>query len=230
MLVLALDSSAIASVALAHVHSQTGEIEILSRRSTSDTRSHAEVMAPFVAETLEEAGVQPGQIKAIVCGTGPGPFTGLRAGIATARTLGFAWGIPVFGLMSLYALAEYVYQDALRAGNSEFLVASDARRKEIYSAEFELENRGYSLISGPAVGSASDAGKLPAYGIGAGLFAEDVNLVEGFGNLQPDAEYLLKAAARLGITHLSTDTSALYLRESDAKVPATRKKSSGGKK
>lgn len=226
MLVLALDSSATASVALAKIHQDSGEVEMLAHRRTSDTRSHAEVMARFVEETLHDAAVVPFSIDVIVCGTGPGPFTGLRAGIVTARTVGFAWDKPVLGLMSLYALAEYVFEDARRAGNDSFVIATDARRREVYSAEFLLENKGYTLVSGPCVGPAEEVPDVAAYGKGAGLYSDVMKTVEGFENHQPDAEYLLKAASRLGLENLSEDTSALYLRDSDAKVPAARKKAS----
>lgn len=183
-------------------------------------------MAPFVAEVLEEAGVTGQDLTALVTGTGPGPFTGLRAGIVTARSLAFAWGKPLYGLMSLTALAEEVAPVARAAGLSRYLVASDARRREVYTASYELTADGYILLDGPTVGPASQAGDLPAYGFGAGLYPQDLK-VQGATDRHPDAALLLAAAARLGLAKLSQDTSALYLRESDAKVPAARKKAGG---
>ena len=111
MLILALDSSATASVALARLDSENrgSTATILAARESADTRSHAEVMSPFVAQVLDEAQVDGQNVDAILTGTGPGPFTGLRAGIVTARTLGFAWNKPVYGLMSLTALAERAF-------------------------------------------------------------------------------------------------------------------------
>ena len=147
MLILALDSSAIASVALGRLDGQT--LTLLASRSTEDTRSHAEVMAPFVTEVLAEAGVRGQDIDAVITGTGPGPFTGLRAGIVTARSLAFAWNKPLYGIMSLTALAERAEGTARASGHTRFLVASDARRKEIYSAVYELTESGYQLESGP---------------------------------------------------------------------------------
>lgn len=224
MLILALDSSAIASVALGRLDGQT--LTLLASRSTEDTRSHAEVMAPFVTEVLAEAGVTGQDIDAVITGTGPGPFTGLRAGIVTARSLAFAWNKPLYGIMSLTALAERAEGAVRASGHTRFLVASDARRKEIYSAVYELTESGYQLESGPTVGLASEAPDLPAYGFGTSLYPEALDTQPGFEHTQPDAAALLAAAARLGLTSLSTDTSALYLRESDAKVPAARKKAS----
>ncbi|WP_204860726.1 tRNA (adenosine(37)-N6)-threonylcarbamoyltransferase complex dimerization subunit type 1 TsaB [Rothia mucilaginosa] len=242
MLVLALDSSATASVVLARVHgSEAGaSFDILARFESEDTRSHAEVMAPFARAALQEAGVRGEDLDAILTGTGPGPFTGLRAGIVTARALGFAWSVPVYGMMSLTALAERAHrewvsvQDGATEGtggaeDAELLVASDARRREVYSARYRVNAEGYSLVDGPTVSPASEIlpgeGPSYAYGYGAGLYAETLEehgwtIVGSAREVHPHAEYLVAAAARLGVENLSEDTSALYLRDSDAKVPA----------
>lgn len=224
MLILALDSSATASVALGRI--EDNHLTLLAHRTTEDTRSHAEVMSPFVTEVLTEAHVTGQHLDAIITGTGPGPFTGLRAGIVTARALAFAWNKPLYGLMSLTALAEEAAPAACASGHTRFLVVSDARRREIYSAVYELTEGGYRLENGPTVGPASEAPQLPAYGFGSSLYPQDLDAQPGFETTQPDATSLLAATARLGLANLSADTSALYLRESDAKVPAARKKAS----
>ena len=257
MLVLALDSSATASVALARVHgSEAGaSFEILARYESEDTRSHAEVMGPYAQAALQDAGVRGEDLDAILTGTGPGPFTGLRAGIVTARALGFAWSVPVYGMMSLTALAERAVSgaaagdaggDAAEEENverafasaegaelvegTELLVLSDARRREVYSARYRVNAEGYSLVDGPSVCPASEI--LPgegrpsyAYGYGAGLYSETLEehgwtIVDSARQVHPHAEYLVAAAARLGVENLSENTSAQYLRDSDAKVPA----------
>lgn len=224
VLVLALDSSATASVALARVDGAT--VTLLATRESEDMRSHAEVMSLYVQEVLTEAGVSKEDIDAVLTGTGPGPFTGLRAGIVTARTLAFAWNKPLYGLMSLYALAERALTDAVSRDVQRYMVATDARRREIYSAEFEITGQDYRLVAGPTVGFAHDAPKIPAYGYGTSIYTEDLDAAPGFTDCQPSADWLVQAAARIGFAHLSADTSALYLRESDAKVPAARKKAS----
>lgn len=226
-------------MALARVHgSEAGaSFDILARFESEDTRSHAEVMAPFAHAALQEAGVRGEELDAILTGTGPGPFTGLRAGIVTARALGFAWSVPVYGMMSLTALAERAYQERVFAQgggaegteDAELLVASDARRREVYSARYRVNAEDYSLVDGPTVSPASEIlpgeGPSYAYGYGAGLYAETLrelgwDLVEAGEGIHPHAEYLLAAAARRGLDALSLDTSALYLRDSDAKIPA----------
>lgn len=227
---------------LARVHgSEAGaSFDILARFESEDTRSHAEVMAPFARAALQEAGVRGEDLDAILTGTGPGPFTGLRAGIVTARALGFAWSVPVYGMMSLTALAERAYrewvsaQDGATEGtdgveDAELLVASDARRREVYSARYRVNAESYSLVDGPTVSPASEIlpgeGPSYAYGYGTGLYAETLEehgwtIVDSAREVHPHAEYLVAAAARLGVQNLSEDTSALYLRDSDAKVPA----------
>lgn len=242
MLVLALDSSATASVALARVHgSEAGaSFEILACYESEDTRSHAEVMGPYAQAALQDAGVRGEDLDAILTGTGPGPFTGLRAGIVTARALGFAWSVPVYGMMSLTALAERavsgvaageenVERAFASAEGAELLVLSDARRREVYSARYRVNAAGYSLVDGPNVCPASEIlpgeGPSYAYGYGAGLYTEVLEehgwtIVDSARQVHPHAEYLVAAAARLGVENLSEDTSAQYLRDSDAKVPA----------
>ena len=189
-------------MALARVHgSEAGaSFEILARYESEDTRSHAEVMGPYAQAALQDAGVRGEDLDAILTGTGPGPFTGLRAGIVTARALGFAWSVPVYGMMSLTALAERAVSGAAagEAGavaeeenverafasaegaesveDAELLVLSDARRREVYSARYRVNAEGYSLVDGPNVCPASEI--LPggatsyAYGYGAGLYSE----------------------------------------------------------
>lgn len=229
-------------MALARVHgSEAGaSFEILARYESEDTRSHAEVMGPYAQAALQDAGVRGEDLDAILTGTGPGPFTGLRAGIVTARALGFAWSVPVYGMMSLTTLTESAVsgvvageEDVERAFASaegaELLVLSDARRREVYSARYRVNAEGYSLVDGPNVCPASEIlpGGAPsyAYGYGAGLYSEALEehgwtIVDSAREVHPHAEYLVAAAARLGVENLSEDTSAQYLRDSDAKVPA----------
>ncbi|MFI7581562.1 tRNA (adenosine(37)-N6)-threonylcarbamoyltransferase complex dimerization subunit type 1 TsaB [Kocuria kalidii] len=222
MLLLCLDSSAVASAALV-----TGAGEVLGSFASPDTRSHAEVLAPAVRELLTGHGVAGGDLDAVLVGTGPGPFTGLRAGIATARALAFAWDVPLHGLMSLEALAQDAAEDARAAGHEEFLVLTDARRKEVYWARFVLAPDGPRLVAGPGVAAAERLPGLPAYGRGAGIWADHLaRPVPAFAAAQPTASSLGLAAARRTVRGeaLPADTAPLYLRESDAKVPGPRKK------
>ena len=221
MLILAIDTSAVASAALVSDDALEG---VVASFSTEDTRSHAEVLAPGIEDLLSEAGVTGQDIDAIVTGVGPGPFTGLRSGIATARTLAFVWDKPLYGLMSLDAVALEVAESTDAA--AEFLVVTDARRKEVYWARYSLaDGQLPQLEDGPHVGFAADLPDLAAYGAGAGLYSDVLRADPEFSAEQPDALYLGQfALARLAAGGKLLDSTPLYLRESDAQVPGPRKR------
>ncbi|MGN2641545.1 tRNA (adenosine(37)-N6)-threonylcarbamoyltransferase complex dimerization subunit type 1 TsaB [Nocardia takedensis] len=122
-----------------------GRPRTVSSRVRVDPRAHAEVLTPQILECLTEAGRSRTEIAAVVVGTGPGPFTGLRVGMATAAAFGDALGIPVYGVCSLDAIAADAAPD-LTAG-SELLVVTDARRREVYWARYHDGVR----IAGPEV-------------------------------------------------------------------------------
>src|SRR6476469_7494415 len=127
---------------------------------------HGEQLAPLIEQALGQAGIVRQDLTAIAVGVGPGPFTGLRVGLVTARTLGFVLDVPVYGVCSLDALAlEAVETGAVAV---PFVVATDARRKEVYLAAYDADG---SRTSGPAVDRpdavATDA---PVVGEGALLY------------------------------------------------------------
>ncbi|WP_427018903.1 tRNA (adenosine(37)-N6)-threonylcarbamoyltransferase complex dimerization subunit type 1 TsaB [Pseudarthrobacter sp. P1] len=240
MRILSIDTSAIASAALVSAVPHEGRpgagITVDASFATEDTRSHAEVLAPGIAALFADPLVEGPALDAIVVGVGPGPFTGLRSGIAMARTLSFVWGVPLHGMMSLDALAKDVlgagYQvEDLSTGqlhpDRDFVIATDARRKEVYWARYSWDA---TLLEGPHVGPASEVPPLPVYGMGAGIYKEvleanGATVDPAFAAAQPRAESLgLMAMGNLLLGRPLLDSTPLYLRESDAKVPGPRKR------
>ncbi|WP_104151016.1 tRNA (adenosine(37)-N6)-threonylcarbamoyltransferase complex dimerization subunit type 1 TsaB, partial [Mycobacterium intracellulare] len=124
-LVLALDTSTPA-VTTGIVRRE--DLCVLAQRVTVDARAHAERLTPNVLAALADAGLAMADLDAVVVGCGPGPFTGLRAGMATAAAYGHALGIPVHGVCSLDAIGVHTTGDAL--------VVTDARRREVYWARY----------------------------------------------------------------------------------------------
>lgn len=173
MLVLGLDTATSAvGAAVVEVDDRTTTRAWLR---TVDPRAHAELLGPQIRAVLREAGAGPADLAAIVAGTGPGPFTGLRVGLATAAAMGQALGIPTYGVCTLDAIAAEV------AGSLDgrTLVATDARRREIYWAVYDRGER----VSEPAVDlpavvakEATRLGAEVAVGEGAHRYAADLAL------------------------------------------------------
>lgn len=145
MLVLVLDT-ATPAVTAAVVRVEGGGARLLAGRVTLDARAHAEVLTPNLLACLAEIGATPAQLDAVVCGTGPGPYTGLRVGMATAAALGDALDVPVHGVCSLDGIGAAV------AHAGELLVVTDARRREVYWARYT----GRTRTEGPGVCSPAD--------------------------------------------------------------------------
>ncbi|NUL46131.1 tRNA (adenosine(37)-N6)-threonylcarbamoyltransferase complex dimerization subunit type 1 TsaB [Cellulosimicrobium funkei] len=222
---LALDASATASVAIVR------DGEVLASYASTETNTHAEVLTPAVRRVLAEAKVEPSDLRAVVAGVGPGPFTGLRAGLVTARSLAFAWGLEVHGVMSLDAIALPAAEEAFRVGIEEFVVATDARRREVYWAHYASVGGQFQRLHGPFVTAPDEVTPLPAYGSGAGLYPEALAAVAEFSTAVPDAGSLGlvgELALRRGRGILPVQP--LYLRESDAKVPGPRKRAGTGER
>ncbi|MGC5254909.1 tRNA (adenosine(37)-N6)-threonylcarbamoyltransferase complex dimerization subunit type 1 TsaB [Gordonia sp. DT218] len=119
--------------------------EVSAERVVSDGRRHAEVLTTLIGEVLSDSGVARTDLAAVVVGCGPGPFTGLRVGMATGAAFADALGLPVYGVCSLDAVAEQEFMDG--ADGSSMLVVTDARRREVYWARYVDGRR----VSGPEV-------------------------------------------------------------------------------
>ena len=176
--VLAIDTStAQTSVALI----QDGEI--LFNKSHNDPLAHGEVLPKLVAEAL----AVNNKVDLVAVGMGPGPFTGLRVGIAFAQSYALAAQIDWVGVCSLDAMAAGINQ-------SEFIVSTDARRKESFWARYKDGLR----ITEPAVSNASE---LEKFGL----------LIFNEGDYFPDPV----ALAKIALTSKSVE-QPIYIRKPDA--------------
>jgi tRNA threonylcarbamoyladenosine biosynthesis protein TsaB len=227
-MLLALDTSGAVSVAVLDDTAET----VLAHRHDAATRRHAEVLVPFIDECLTEAGGARRDLTAVVVGRGPGPFTGLRVGLVTARTLAFALGIEALGVSGLDALAgraAAAHPEARTLG-----VATDARRKEVYWATYRAADGRPVRTAGPAVDRPAVAAETLAatdvvVGRGTVLYAEALGTAPAADDLlDVDAAWLARVAvaARAAGEDLSS-TEPLYLRGADAKVPSAPKSALG---
>jgi tRNA threonylcarbamoyl adenosine modification protein YeaZ len=214
VLVLALDSATPASTAAIAEVTDRGMKGIAERR-TVDARAHGELLAPQIRETLDEAGVRPGDLAAIVAGLGPGPYTGLRVGLATAASMGHALGIPTYGVCSLDALG-------LAAGPGRVLVATDARRREVYFATY-LDGR---RVTDPDVAKPADVEVTAQRAVGEGAlkYSEVFGLpIDDRVLFPPGAALVALAADRVRARAAGEILTPLYLRRPDAVASAARK-------
>lgn len=214
MLLLALDTATPAVTVAVHDGSR-----VLAEERQVDARRHGELLLPAVDRVLAEAGVKLDAVSDIVVGVGPGPYTGLRVGLVTAATFGAALGVPVHGLCTLDGIA---YASGL---DEPFLVATDARRKEVYWARYADAR---TRLTEPAVDRPADiadeAGALPSVGAGALLYADTFTGVRDDGPEHQSAGALAALAAeKLARGEELLPPQPLYLRRPDAQVPANYK-------
>ncbi|MGV0872828.1 tRNA (adenosine(37)-N6)-threonylcarbamoyltransferase complex dimerization subunit type 1 TsaB [Mycolicibacterium sp. XJ879] len=165
---------------------------VLAQRVTVDARAHAEQLTPNVVAALADAQVTFDELNAVVVGCGPGPFTGLRVGMATAAAFGHALGVPVHGVCSLDAIGVET--------TGEVLVVTDARRREVYWARYRDGVR----IDGPAVNAPADVPGAADILAGPALYPTPAGLVRAVADWSAEPAPLIP----------------LYLRRPDAKPSA----------
>ncbi|SMY12258.1 tRNA (adenosine(37)-N6)-threonylcarbamoyltransferase complex dimerization subunit type 1 TsaB [Brevibacterium jeotgali] len=234
MIVLAIDTSAAASVALVE-----GE-RLVSDRTEFAARRHVEFVGPALAEVLADGRAEGLVPDAVVVGIGPGPFTGLRAGIAAGIGAALGVGAPVHGVVSHDALALRAFAATSDASTdpaavtgsdpAAVTIATDARRREVYATTYSgLDEAGLPVpASGPAALFPVDlAERRPARRVGRGfVLYRDVlgDPEDGDPNaLDPTAAWLARFAHRaLSSGRALPGTEPLYLREPDAKPSARR--------
>lgn len=200
--ILAIDTASPAVTAGVVRLGDDGPLDVLAERVTVDARAHAERLTPNVLAALADAGLTVVDLDAVVVGCGPGPFTGLRVGMATAAAYAHALNIPVRGVCSLDAIG-------VDTGGC-VLVVTDARRREVYWARYRDGIR----IDGPAVNAPAD---VPA---DAGAVAGSPAHAMFFDLPRQAAVYPTAAGLVRAVTDWSADPAPivpLYLRRPDAK-------------
>nr|WP_202456725.1 MULTISPECIES: tRNA (adenosine(37)-N6)-threonylcarbamoyltransferase complex dimerization subunit type 1 TsaB [unclassified Streptomyces] len=210
---LALDTATPAVTVALHDGSS-----VVAESSQVDARRHGELLLPAVDRVLAEAGLKLDAVTGIVAGVGPGPYTGLRVGLMTADTFGLALGVPVHGVCTLDGLA---YASGIEGG--PFVVATDARRKEVYWARYEdvRTRAGEPAVDRPAEIAAQVEG-LPAVGVGALLYPDTFPDARAPEHVSAAALASL-AAEKLAAGEELLEPRPLYLRRPDAQVPKNYK-------
>jgi tRNA threonylcarbamoyladenosine biosynthesis protein TsaB len=213
VLLLALDTATPAVTVALHDGSA-----VVAEVCAVEPRRHGEVLAVFVDQVLRKAGAGRDDLTAVAVGIGPGPYTGLRVGVVTARVLGSALQVRTDGICSLDVIAA---QAAAAAGGSDFLVATDARRREVYWARYTAAGE---RAAGPYVSRPADLqADLPLAGEGAVLYPEPGR--RALAPRYPAAGQLaVIAAARLSAGSPPGLPEPLYLRRPDASEPGRPKR------
>jgi tRNA threonylcarbamoyl adenosine modification protein YeaZ len=193
---LAIDTSAGTSVAV------VDDGRVLAEADEPGTRRHAEAIGSLLRAALADAGIEPGAVTGVVAGMGPGPFTGLRVGIAAARAFAFGIGVPVHPVVS---------HDAIAFGHRErVLVVTDARRREV---AWSLYDPDVVRLAGPELVERDGFGEVAARHPGIPVLAPPTVSAASLGLV---AELLLAAGRPLG------PAEPLYLRAPDVTLPVPK--------
>ncbi|GAY14981.1 tRNA (adenosine(37)-N6)-threonylcarbamoyltransferase complex dimerization subunit type 1 TsaB [Mycobacterium sp. shizuoka-1] len=204
--ILAIDT-ATPAVTAAVVVRDSG-FEVAGQRITLDARAHAETLTPNVVAAVAEAGMTMADLDAVVVGCGPGPFTGLRVGMATAAAYGHALARPVYGVCSLDAIGVQT--------TGEVLVVTDARRREVYWARYRDGVR----VDGPDVAAPAD---VPVGAATTVAGSPDHAALFALPRIEPAYPTALGLVA--AVVDWTAEPAALvplYLRRPDAKTLAER--------
>lgn len=191
-------------------------------------RGHAEALVPMIAQVMNEAQLEFSDLDRLAVTSGPGTFTGVRIGVATARGLALASKLPVVSETSLRVMARVFlgsddYQKLNLKSDDVLAVVSDARRDEVYVQLFDVEGRALSepqaLAAEVAVSGLPDA-RVIALGSGGAILASAASdagrVIEvAVADLQPDARALARLA--IDLPEVDAAVSPCYLRPADAK-------------
>ncbi|MET9199347.1 tRNA (adenosine(37)-N6)-threonylcarbamoyltransferase complex dimerization subunit type 1 TsaB [Gordonia sp. NPDC003585] len=210
--VLAIDTATDSVVTGVAVLRPGGTVDVLAEHAVADHRRHAELLTTLMSDSLDESGVTRDQIGAVVVGCGPGPFTGLRVGMATGSAFADALGIPAYGVCSMDAVA--VQRDPHQ---SSVVVVTDARRRELYWARYldGLRVQGPEVMAPSAVLEALDGIDVDV-AFGSPAHAELIGLPVGSVRVPSVAGLVQTAADAIWSSTPPEPLVPLYLRRPDA--------------
>ena len=214
-MILAIDTSLGSAVAVVEPDGV-----VRSQVESADPRGHAEVIGTLIERALAEASLAPSDISYVAAGMGPGPFTGLRVGIASARAFALGRGIPVIPVVSHDAVAlELLLHDAITGGadgDGPFAVVTDARRREFAFTVYRgIDDDGLPIRRAePALSPRDDLDALLERGA---IARRDAARIPA-GLLGLAAARAISAGREIG------PHDALYLRSPDVALPTAPKK------
>lgn len=210
-LVLGIDTATVVCAGLA------ADGELVASGVVTARMAHAEQLTPLISNLFAEAGRSAADLTDVVVGLGPGPYTGLRVGIVTARVFAEIAGARLRGVCTLDVIAaEFMAGRTVAAElpGDQFIVASDARRREVYWARYAPDG---TRLEGPAVGRPADVPRLPTVGPATLVYPELLEVAAGPTALNPGV------LALTGLALPDAGGSPLYLRRPDAAEPGRRK-------
>lgn len=144
MRALALDTASTQTVlALADLDEVSGEATLLASCQVDAPRQANQVLLARAALLLEEAGFVTGDVDAVAVGRGPGSFTGVRIGVATAKGIACGLGVALYGVSTLDSVAWRAWRAGVRG---RLGVVADAMRKEVYPVRYELDDAGITRL------------------------------------------------------------------------------------
>ena len=188
--VLAFDTAnEVISIALGLLHADVQKVDLVAYRQVAAHRASNTQLLPNVDELLSEQGIMREQIACVVCGRGPGSFTGVRICMATAKGVASALEVPLVGVSTLDALAWELQAAGVRG---QVLVVADAMRKEVYPQVYEISDSAIGRRSADTVVAASsfEGAQREEYTLVAGdALAKYADVFRPLGPLAPEGQW-----------------------------------------
>lgn len=197
--------------------------QCLAGRAERMARGQSEVLAPMIEGVIRDAGITAAGIDAVAVTRGPGAFTGLRIGLATARALALALARPCLGIGTFDVLAEQARRSGIAASSDVLLIVIESKRAELYVASYapdgQIIGAAQALLptdmpaflgAGKRIAIAGDAAEKAAAALKG-----DFELTLMTGTSVPDAEIVARLAGKYIGTPSEAPPSPLYLRPPD---------------